>query len=62
VATTAVSWAKVAVMESGEDGRSAVYSKYCKGPRTLPWGTPALTRVRSVSSVSTFTTKWPLDR
>jgi hypothetical protein len=36
VAMTAVSSAKVAVMESGEVGRSAVYRKYSKGPRTLP--------------------------
>jgi hypothetical protein len=52
---TAVSSAKVAVMESGEVGRSAVYRRYSKGPRTLPWGTPALTGVRCVSSVLTFT-------
>jgi hypothetical protein len=62
VAMTAVSSAKVAVMESGEVGRSAVYRRYSKGPRTLPWGTPALTRVRSVSSVLTFTMKWRLDK
>jgi hypothetical protein len=59
---TAVSSAKVAVMESGEVERSAVYRRYSKGPRTLPWGTPALTGVRSVSSVSTFTMKWRLDK
>jgi hypothetical protein len=52
VATTTVSSAKVAVMESGEVGGSAVYSRYSKGPRTLPWETPAFT----------FTTKWRLDR
>jgi hypothetical protein len=38
VAKTAVSSAKVAVVVSGEVGRSAVYRR---GPRTLPWGTPA---------------------
>jgi hypothetical protein len=38
VATTAVSSAKVAVVDSGEVGRSAVYSRY-NDPRTLPWGT-----------------------
>jgi hypothetical protein len=38
MATTAVSSAKVAVVDSGEDGRSAVYSKYNNGPSTLPWG------------------------
>jgi hypothetical protein len=58
VATTALSSAKAAVMEPGEVGRSAVYSRYSKRPRTLPWGTTALTGVRSVSSVLTFTTKW----
>jgi hypothetical protein len=35
---TAVSSAKVAVMESDEVGRSTVYRRYSKGPRTLPWG------------------------
>jgi hypothetical protein len=42
MATTAVSAAKVAVVDSGEVGRSAVYSRYNNGPRTLPLGTPAL--------------------
>jgi hypothetical protein len=36
VATTAVSSGKVAVMEPGEVRRLAVYSRYSKGPRTLP--------------------------
>jgi hypothetical protein len=49
MAMTAVSSAKVAVLESGEVGRSAVYRRYSKGPRTLPWGTPALTVLRSVN-------------
>jgi hypothetical protein len=57
MAMTAVSSAKVALMESGEIGRSAVYRRYSKGPRTLPCGTPALTGVRSVRSVLTFTMK-----
>jgi hypothetical protein len=57
MATTAVSSAKVAVVDSGEVGRSAVYSRYNNGPRTLPWGTPALTDDSSVYSVSTFTRK-----
>jgi hypothetical protein len=43
MAMTAVSSANVAVMESGEVGMSAVYRRYNKGSRTLPWGTPALT-------------------
>jgi hypothetical protein len=49
-ATTAVSSAKVAVVDSGE-------SMYNNGHRTLPWGTPALTDDSSVYSVSTFTRK-----
>jgi hypothetical protein len=36
VATTAVSSSKVAVVDSGEVGRSAVCNKYHNGPRTLP--------------------------
>jgi hypothetical protein len=55
--TTAASSAKVAVVDSSEVGRSAVYSRYNNGPRTLPWGTPALTEDSSVYSVSTFTRK-----
>jgi hypothetical protein len=47
----AVSSAKVAVMESGEVGRSAVYRRYSKGSKTLPWGTPALTGVMSPSKM-----------
>jgi hypothetical protein len=57
VATTAVSLAKVAVVDSGKVGKSAVYSRYNNGPRTLPWGTLALTDDSSVYSVSTFTRK-----
>jgi hypothetical protein len=38
IATTAVLSAKVAVVNSGEVGRSAVYSRYNIGPRILPWG------------------------
>jgi hypothetical protein len=50
--TTAVSPDKVAVVDSGEVGRSAVYSA-----RTLPWATPALTDDSSMYSISTFTRK-----
>jgi hypothetical protein len=57
MATTAVSSAKVAEVDPGEVGRSAVYSRYNIGPRTLPWGTPALTDDSSVYSVSAFTRK-----
>jgi hypothetical protein len=51
MATTAVSSAEVAVVDSGEVDRSAVYSRYNNGPRTLPWVTPALTDDSSVYSV-----------
>jgi hypothetical protein len=57
VATTAVSSTKVSMVDSGEVGRSAVYSRYNNDPRTLPWGIPALTKDSSVYSVSTFTRK-----
>jgi hypothetical protein len=55
MAGTAVLLAKVAVVGSFEFGRSAVYSRYNNGPRTLPWGTPALTRQSSLYTVSAFT-------
>jgi hypothetical protein len=54
LATTAVLLAKVSVVDSGEVGRSAVYSRYNNGSRTLPWGTPVLTEDSSVYSVSIF--------
>jgi hypothetical protein len=41
VATIAVSSAKMAVVASGEVGRSAVYSRYSNGLRTLPRSTLA---------------------
>jgi hypothetical protein len=41
VASTAVSSANVAGVDSVEVGKSAVYSRCNSGPRTLPWGTPA---------------------
>jgi hypothetical protein len=43
MATIAVSLEKIAVVDSGEVKRSAVYIRYNNGCRTLPWGTPALT-------------------
>jgi hypothetical protein len=52
VAITAVSSAKVADVVSGEIGRSAVNSRESNGPRTLPWGTPAITGESSVYSSS----------
>jgi hypothetical protein len=51
MASTAVSSANVAAIDSGEVGRSAGYSRYNNGPRTLPWGTLTLTEVSSVYSV-----------
>jgi hypothetical protein len=42
VANTTVSSENVAVVDSVEVGRSAVYSRYNSGPRTLPWGTSTL--------------------
>jgi hypothetical protein len=36
VATTAASPAKFAVVDPSEVSRSAVYSRYNNGPRTLP--------------------------
>jgi hypothetical protein len=48
MAPTAVSLTEVVVVDFGEVGKSAVYSRYNNGPRTLPWGTPALTEESSV--------------
>jgi hypothetical protein len=45
VATTAESSEKVAVVGSGEVGKSAVHSSYNNGPRTLLWGVSTLTAV-----------------
>jgi hypothetical protein len=56
VANTAV-LLKVVVIDSDEVGRSALYSRYNNGPRTLPWGMPALTGESSVYSFSTFMRK-----
>jgi hypothetical protein len=42
VASTAVSLAKVAMADSGEVGRSAVYSR-CNNISTMPWDMAALT-------------------
>jgi hypothetical protein len=50
------------VVDSVEVGRSAVYSRYNSGPRTLPWGTPALTGESSVYSISTFTRKMGFEK
>jgi hypothetical protein len=53
MASTAISPAKITVIDFGEVGRSAVYSRYNNDPRT--WGMPALTEESSVYSFSTFT-------
>jgi hypothetical protein len=42
VASTAVLSAKVAVVYSGEVGRSVMNSRYNNGRRALLWGVPAL--------------------
>jgi hypothetical protein len=57
VANSIVSSAKVAVVDSGKVGKSAVYSRYNNEPRTLPWGMPILTGESSVYLVSAFTRK-----
>jgi hypothetical protein len=49
--TTAVSSAKFAVVDPSEVGRSAVYSRYNNGPKTLPCSTPALIDDSSVYEV-----------
>jgi hypothetical protein len=55
VAKTAVPLAKVAVLVSREVGRSAVYIRYRRGPRTLPWGTPAFTGKSSAYCCASLT-------
>jgi hypothetical protein len=57
VATAAVLSAKVAVADFGEVGRSAVYSRYSNGPRTLPFVKLALTGQGSVYSCSAYMRK-----
>jgi hypothetical protein len=37
VSSTVILPSEVAVVDSGVVGRSAVYSRYNDGPRTLPW-------------------------
>jgi hypothetical protein len=51
VAATAVLSVKVAVVDFGEVGRSAVYSMYNRGPRTLPCGTPTLTGLYALKPI-----------
>jgi hypothetical protein len=54
VASTASLSAKVAMIDSGVVGRTAIYSRYNKGPRTLPWGMPALTGEFFVLSLNLY--------
>jgi hypothetical protein len=54
VAITEAPSAKIAVLDSDEVGRSAMYNKFNNGPRTLPWGTPTLTAKSSVYSVNLY--------
>jgi hypothetical protein len=56
-ASTAVSSAVFAVVDSGEVCRSVAYSRYNNDPRTLPSGTSALTGESSFYSFSTITMK-----
>jgi hypothetical protein len=62
MANTAVLSANVAVVDSVKVGWSTVYSRHCSGPRTLPWGTPALTEESSVYADSNFRRKCVLCR
>jgi hypothetical protein len=57
MAGTAISSVKVAVIDSGEFGRSAVFSRYNSDAGTLPLDMAALTEESSVYSVSTFKRK-----
>jgi hypothetical protein len=57
VPSIAVYSTNVAVVDSGEADKSAVYSRYNNTSRVLPWGMPTLTGESSVYSVSTFATK-----
>jgi hypothetical protein len=54
VASSAVLLAKVAVVDTGVMGRSAVYSKYNDCPGSQPLGMPAMNGLSSVYSVSTL--------
>jgi hypothetical protein len=54
VVTIAVLSAKVALVDSSEIGRSAVYSRYNNGPRALSLGMPALTVDSFVYSVCLY--------
>jgi hypothetical protein len=62
VASTAVLSAQDAVVDSVVDGRSVVYSRYNKDPRTLHLGTPEFTGESSMYSVSAFTRKCLLSK
>jgi hypothetical protein len=53
VTSTAISLTNFALVDSGEVDRSAMYSRYNNGPRTLSWGTSANIVESFVYSVST---------
>lgn len=55
VANMAVSSAKVAMVTFLELGMSLVNMRYRIGPRTLPYGTPALISLSSENSLSNLT-------
>jgi hypothetical protein len=52
VANTAVSSANIAVVETVEFGRSAVYSRYNSGLKTPAWGATAFTVKSSLETCS----------
>jgi hypothetical protein len=54
MASTAVSLAKFAVVDSGEVGRSAAYSRYNNGSMTLPRGTAEMNEESSMYSFPSF--------
>jgi hypothetical protein len=53
----AVLSAKAAMVVVGAVRRSVVYMRYKNGPRTLPWGTPALIGDRGCWAEATLTRK-----
>jgi hypothetical protein len=55
--STALTLVNVAVVDSCDLGRSAVYSRFGNDPRTLSWFTPQLTGESSLYSVSAFMRK-----
>jgi hypothetical protein len=52
MADAAILFANVMVVDSVQVGRSALYNRYSSGPRTLPWGTPCLTKESYMSNLT----------